>query len=79
MTSMDTTASAPGWTVTGQQEQTIILPNGTPADVMVITFTLTDGTVGTVSVPMAGYNVDNVRAAIAAKATALHQVNQLSG
>lgn len=79
MTSMDTTNSGPGWTVNGQQEQTIITPNGQAQDVMVITFTLTDGTVGTVSVPMSGYNVENVRAAIAAKAAQLHAVNQLTG
>lgn len=79
MTSMDTANTGPGWTVNGQQEQTVILPNGQVQDVMVITFTLTDGTVGQVSVPMAGYNVDNVRAAIAAKAAALHAVNQLTG
>jgi len=78
MTSMDTTNSGPAWTVNGQQEQTIILPNGTAQDVMVITFTLADGTVGTVNVPMAGYNVPNVREAIAAKAATLHAVNQLS-
>lgn len=78
MTSMDTTNSGPSWTVNGQQEQTIILPNGTPQDVMVVTFTLADGTVGTVNVPMAGYGVANVREAIAAKAATLHAVNQLS-
>ncbi len=79
MTSMDTTSNGPGWTVNGQQEQTIILPNGQVQDVMVITFTLANGTVGVVNVPMAGYNVDNVRAAIAAKAAQLHAVNQLTG
>lgn len=78
MASMDTTSSGPAWTVNGQQEQTVITPNGQAQDVMVITFTLADGTVGTVNVPMAGYNVANVREAIAAKAATLHAVNQLS-
>lgn len=79
MASSEHAPASPGWTVTGQSEQTIIDPSGRAVNVMQVSFQLPDGTAGTVNVPLAGYTVDNVRAAIAAKAATLAAVSGLSG
>lgn len=78
MTEMATGAGpGPAWTVQGQQEQTVIGPGGNPVDVVTVTFRLTDGTTGTVQVPIAAYTVTNVRDAILAKARVLDAVANL--
>lgn len=79
MTHPDTpTPAGPQWRVTAQAETTAITPTGQVQQVMSVTFQLADGTTGTVQVPLSTYSPDTVRAAIAAKAAALHAVNQLS-
>lgn len=78
MATSDTTSTGPAWTVTGQVERTIIDTNGNAADVMVVSFTLEDGTTGTVNVPLNAYTVANVNAAILAKAQVIDGVNGLS-
>lgn len=78
MTQADTAPASPSWTVTAQRETTIINPQGQAVDVMAVTFQLTDGTSATVNVPLSSYTVDNVRAAINAKAATLAGVNGLS-
>lgn len=71
-------ANAVPWTVTGQQETTIIGATGGAQEVMQVTFQLPDGTTGTVNVPLTAYTPDNVRKMIAAKAAVMHTINNLS-
>lgn len=76
----ETSSSSSGltWTVTSQMERTVINEAGAPETVVVITFRLPSGAVGTVNVPAAGYTVAAARAAIAAKASVLDAVAQLT-
>lgn len=78
MAPTNTTSTGPAWTVTAQQEQTVIGPTGNAVDVMRVTFQLADGTQGSVNVPLSNYNADSARAAIAAKAQQLFDVQSLS-
>jgi hypothetical protein len=71
--------AAPAWRVTGQNETTVIAPNGQPVDVVQVTFTLANGTVASVNVPQGAFTPDNVRAAIEAKAAMLNAVADLTG
>lgn len=77
MSDMNSGNAGPSWTVTSQTERTIISPAGTPQDIMVVTFTMSDGTQGSVQVPVAGYSVGNVRDAIAAKVATLADIANL--
>lgn len=70
-------STGPSWTVQGQMEQTVIGPSGRPLDVMVVTFVLSDGTVGSVQVPVAAYTIANVQAAIAERAAVLDAIGNL--
>lgn len=72
-------APVSGWTVTSQQETFEQGPAGTMARGVRVYFTLASGPGGSVFIPDAQYNPDNVRAAIAAKAHLLNQVQGLSG
>lgn len=74
----DPAPTTPQWTVTAQQEATIINPAGNAVDVMRVSFQLADGTQASVNVPLSAYSADNVRSAIAAKAETLDAVNGLS-
>lgn len=78
MTATDPAPTTPQWTVTAQQEATIINPAGNAVDVMRVSFQLADGTQASVNVPLSAYSADNVRSAIAAKAETLDAVNGLS-
>lgn len=68
-----------GWQVVSQQERTLPGPQGTIEDVVVVTFRMADGTTGTVNVPKAQYNAQNVRAAVANYAARLAEVSGLKG
>jgi hypothetical protein len=78
MTTPDTTTPMPAWTVTAQQETTIINAAGNAVDVMHVTFQLPDGTQGSVNVPLSAYTAANVKKAIADKAATLDAVNNLT-
>lgn len=78
MTENTPSTTGPAWTVTTQAERTIISSTGDAIDVMQVGFQLADGTLGTVNVPLSAYTVDNVRAAITAKAAVLAGVGDLS-
>lgn len=66
------------WKVTAQQETTQAYPGQGIQKGVTVTFQLADGTTGSVFVPDAQYNADNVRAAIATRAYQLEQVGQLT-
>jgi hypothetical protein len=68
-----------GWHVTSQQEGTQPGPSGTYTKGVTVYFTLDSGEQGSVFVPQATYNADNVRAAVSAKAATMAEVGQLSG
>lgn len=78
MTEPSTASTAPAWTVVAQSERTIVNAQGSAIDVMQVSFQLPDGTQGSVNVPLTSYTVDNVKAAIAAKAATLSAVNALA-
>lgn len=65
------------WHVTGQQESFQPGPAGQVTQGVKIMFTTAMGNQGSVWLPEAQYNPNNVRAAIAAKAQLLDQVGQL--
>lgn len=75
----NSTPPAVNWAVVGQIEQTVFNAQNVPSEVMHITYQLADGTQGSVNVPLSQYNVDSVRAAIAAKATVQAAVGSLTG
>lgn len=66
------------WKVTSQQETTQAYPGQGIQKGVTVTFTLADGTTGSVFVPDSQYNVTNVQAAIAARAGQLEAVGKLS-
>lgn len=79
MSEPNTTSGPPAWVVTGQTERTIISDGGTAVNVVTVTFNLPNGTVGSVNIPLTGYNVDAVRQAIAARVALLNDVANLTG
>lgn len=72
-------APVTGWTVTSQSQTIQAGPSGQITRGVEVYFTLPTGSGGSVFVPESSYNAANVRAAIAAKAAVLAQVDQLSG
>lgn len=79
---MATTGSMPkpvSWQVTAQAETTKINPTGNVIDGIEVDFQLSDGTAGSVFIPLSSYSVDTVREAIAAKAADMNNVSGLSG
>lgn len=77
------TASSPTaplkWNILTQTEQTKINATGQAVEVITVAFQLDPSQiVGSVDVPRSGYNVDNVRAMITAKAQTLLDVAGLS-
>jgi hypothetical protein len=73
--------SAPqtGWKVIGQVQVTEADPQGRAARGVRVSFTTNLGVSGSVFVAEDRYHPDNVRAAVAAAAAAMDQVQQLSG
>lgn len=76
---ISTPAAPPLWRVSSQSERTIIGPTGLAQSVIQVTFVLADGTGGSVNIPVDGYSVEAVRAAIADKAALLTSVASLTG
>lgn len=72
-------SSAPAWQVVSQVDQTKSGPNGTWQEGMLVTFITAAGITSSVFVPLAGYNPDNVKAAIQAKVDQLSAVAGLTG
>lgn len=68
-----------GWTVTAQQEQVGIGADGRATNGYRIQFTTGKGVNGSVFIPMDRYNPTNVKAAIAAHAHQLDEVQGLTG
>lgn len=66
------------WKVVSQQETVQASPQGGVTRGVTVTFTLANGTSGTVFVPDAMFNPNNVRAAIAAKAGLMAEVGNLT-
>lgn len=59
------------------QRQTTQLNGGQFQPVMEVTFQMTDGTTGAVTIPLATYSADTVKAAIEARVGVLKDVNGL--
>lgn len=79
---MATNASMPtpvSWKVTAQAETTKINPTGNVIDGIEVDFQLSDGTAGSVFIPLASYSVDTVREAVSAKAADMSSVAGLTG
>lgn len=79
MTEMQPTPAPIGWSVQSQTERTIIDAAGNAVNVLTVYFTLTNGTTGSVNIPLAAVTPDAVRAAINAKAATLMQIAGLTG
>lgn len=75
------TPNAPitGWTVTSQQQSQWIGPNNQAVRGVEVFFTTGKGVAGSVRIPESQYSPINVRAAIAAQAAQLDEVQGLSG
>lgn len=78
-TNQNTAPAGPSWQVTGQQEASEVNDLGQVDKVMRVMFRLSTGQQASVSVPLATYSADTVRAAIAAKAATLAAVADLTG
>lgn len=72
-------APTSAWRVTGQQETLRPGPGGQVAEGVVVSFTTAKGVQSSVFIPKAMYSPQNVRAAIAAQAHQLDQVQELKG
>lgn len=72
-------APVTGWTVGSQTETYEPGPNGQITRGVRVYFTLPSGVGGSVFIPEAQYNPVNVRAAIAAKASMIADVSNLTG
>ena len=72
-------AQAKGWTVVGQTETLRPDPAGHVVSGVEVRFRTAKGVEGSVFVPKQFYNVTNVRAAVAAAAQEMDQVQGLSG
>jgi hypothetical protein len=68
-----------GWTIIGQAETMQTDDAGAFVPGVTITFQLQGGQTGSVFVPNARYNVENVRAAVNARAGAMAAVAKLQG
>lgn len=68
----------PAWSVTTQTETMGLGPNGLATKGVSVGFSTPDGTVGSVFVPEAQYNPDNVRALIVARVATLEAVKGLT-
>lgn len=70
--------NTPAWSVISQAETMGIGPTGTAGSGVKVTFRLADGTTGSVFVPDAQFNAENVRAAITARVGVLESVKGLA-
>jgi len=69
--------NTPAWTVISQSETMGIGPSGAAGSGVKVTFRLADGTTGSVFVPDAQFNAENVRAAITARVAVIESVKGL--
>ncbi len=67
------------WKVVGQMETSGNLPDGTFGRGFKVTFQTSDGLTGSVFVPRAEYNKDNVLAQISEQVARMREVQGLSG
>lgn len=68
-----------GWRVTTQQPATRVIPgSGQPVAGYSVGFITSDGTNGTVFIPLPQYTADNVKAAIASQVAAIDAVSNLT-
>lgn len=67
------------WKVTGTRQTTALLPDQTVAQVVEVSYMLSNGHAGRVQVPLAGMTADTVRAAVDKAAAELYAVANLSG
>lgn len=77
MTSKQPVDDSPGYTITGQVEEMRQQPNQAYIDGVKVSFTTDTGVAGTVWVPAAKYNRDDVRAAIVARVAIINSVQSL--
>lgn len=67
------------WEVISQRQTIDLQPDGSIGQVVEVTFKLTDGTTGRVTIPLRSYNVDTARDAINYYADHLDAVSKLQG
>ena len=67
-----------GWTITAQIEGTRVVPPGRVETGTTVYFTTGNGDQGSVFVPLAQYNVETVKAAVAARAGQLDAIANMS-
>lgn len=70
---------ASNWRVVSQRQTEKLTPGGTFESTVDITFELTDGTRGTVSIPSRMYNESYAREQIATKADTMAAIGRLEG
>ncbi len=74
-----TPTPTPAWTITGQMERTMATEGGGLVAGVMVMFRSAAGHAGSVFLPDARYNVDNVRAAISERVALLDAVGSLTG
>jgi len=77
--SMPSQADLTTWKVTGQTEYTQVATTGPPVQGVKVFYTTGQGHSGSVFLPNAQYNQQNVRAAINAAAANMDAIGQLTG
>lgn len=79
MTGYSDPPSGVKWSVTGQHQRVAPGRTGRMVPGVTVAFQLQNGDTGSVFIPEAAYNADNVRTIIAMKAKAMADVADLSG
>ena len=74
----DTPATSVSWRVVSQQETSEPGANGTYTKGVLVYFLLSSGANGSVFIPDAQYSIDNVKAAVAARAAQIASVGALT-
>jgi hypothetical protein len=69
---------ATDWQVVSQRQSSVRAPSGQFEDAMIVTYKLTDGTVGQVTVPLSQYSAQTVHDLITAQADVVGSVSALS-
>lgn len=72
-------AATPGWSVTGQQEGTRLNDQGQYVQGVLVSFRLASGQQGSIFVPESGYNPENVKQLINARAQKMASIAGLAG
>ena len=71
--------STPAWVITNQAETSDLGPEGTYVAGVKVTFRTRAGVIGSVFLPHTRYNVDEVRAAVSAKAAIADAIANMAG